>query len=93
VNQSHRFGLTLKMGWEHPPAGWTRFIQPQRRLPHVPSVSSSPTWRFRWRPFFNQNHAEYVPLLHRTCRREPATGAAYARLPTAAMSPTPGSAS
>ena len=21
VNQSHRFGLTLKMGWEHPPAG------------------------------------------------------------------------
>jgi glycoprotein endo-alpha-1,2-mannosidase len=85
VNQSHRFGLTLKMGWEHPPAGADlRFVQPQRRLPHVPERFEFPTaGDLRWRPFFNQNHAEYIPLLQSRTRTGDnlGDGAAYARLP------------
>jgi hypothetical protein len=66
VNQSYRFGVTLKMGWEHPPTGTTiEFMQPGRRLlPHVPDRFDFPTsGDLRWRPFYNQNHVEYVPLL------------------------------
>ncbi len=86
VNQSHRFGLTLKMGWEHPPAGADlRFVQPQRRLPHVPERFEFPTASdLRWRPFYNQNHAEYVPLLQLRTRAGDTLGdgAVYARLST-----------
>jgi len=86
VNQSHRFGLTLKMGWEHPPAGVDlRFVQPQRRLPHVPERFEFPTsGDLRWRPFYDQNHAEYIPLLQLRTRAGDnlGDGAAYARLPT-----------
>ena len=65
VNQSHRFGLTLRMGWERPPAGADlRFVQPDHRLAHVPERFDFPaSGDLRWRPFYNQNHAEYVPLL------------------------------
>jgi hypothetical protein len=84
VNQSHRFGLTLKMGWEHPPAGVDlRFVQPERRLPHVPERFEFPSaGDLRWRPFYSQNHAEYVPLLQLRTRagENLGDGAAYARL-------------
>ena len=66
VNQSYRFGLTLKMGWERPPEGAAlQFVQPGRRLlPHVPDRFDFPSsGDLRWRPFYNQNDAEYVPLL------------------------------
>ncbi len=86
VNQSYRFGLTLKMGWEHPPTGVDlRFVQPDRRLPHVPERFEFPTsGDLRWRPFYNQNHAEYIPLLQLRARagENLGDGAAYARLST-----------
>ena len=86
VNESRRFGLTLKMGWEHPPAGADlRFVQPDRRLPHVPERFEFPTaGDLRWRPFYNQNHAEYIPLLQLRTRagENLGDGAAYARLST-----------
>jgi hypothetical protein len=65
VNQSHRFGLTLRGGWERPPEGvdlW--FVQPDNKLPHVPARFPFPTsGDLRWRPFYQANDAEYVPLL------------------------------
>jgi glycoprotein endo-alpha-1,2-mannosidase len=87
VNQSHRFGLTLKMGWERPPEGAAlQFVQPGRRLlPHVPDRFAFPTsGDLRWRPFYNQNHAEYVPLLQLCNRAGDNLGdsAVYARLQT-----------
>lgn len=86
VNQSHRFGLTLKMGWERPPEGVElRFVQPQFRLPHVPDRFAFPTsGDLRWRPFYNQNHAEYVPLLQLRNRAGDnlGDGAVYAKLQT-----------
>lgn len=86
VNQSHRFGLTLRMGWEHPPAGVDlQFVQPQRRLAHVPDRFDFPSsGDRRWRPFQNQNHAEYIPLLQLRNRAGDhlGDGAVYARLPT-----------
>jgi len=65
VNQSRRFGLTLRMGWEQPPEGislW--FVQPSKRLPHVPARFDFPTiGDLRWRGFFAQDQREHVPLL------------------------------
>jgi glycoprotein endo-alpha-1,2-mannosidase len=65
VNQSARFGLTLKMGWEHPPAGTIlQFVQPARLLPHVPDRFDFPTGGdLRWRPFYQQSQVEYTPVL------------------------------
>ena len=65
VNQSHRFGLTLRGGWERPPAGANlRFVQVDARLTHVPEGFNFPTaGDLRWRPFYPQNDTEYVPLL------------------------------
>jgi len=65
VNQSYRFGLTLRGGWEHPPTGTAlQFVQPGRLLPHIPDRFDFPTsGDLRWRPYYNQNHAEYIPLL------------------------------
>jgi hypothetical protein len=86
VNQSYRFGLTLRMGWEHPPAGVDlRFVQPERRLPRVPDRFDFPTsGDLRWRPFYNQNCAEYVPLLQLRNRAGDnlGDGAVYAKLQT-----------
>jgi hypothetical protein len=85
VRQSHRFGLTLRGGWERPPAGVElRFVQPQRRLPHVPERFDFPaSGDLRWRPFYNQNHAEYIPLLQLRNRAGESLGdgVAYAKLP------------
>ena len=65
VNQSHRFGLTLRGGWERPPEGadlW--FVQRDNKLPHVPTRFPFPTsGDLRWRPFYATDHKEYVPLL------------------------------
>jgi len=65
VNQSRRFGLTLRMGWERPPAGTQpRFVQVEDRLPHVPEQFDFPTsGDLRWRPFDAGDHVEYIPLL------------------------------
>ena len=65
VNQSHRFGLTLRGGWERPPEGMeATFTQPGRGLPHVPGQFAFPTsGDLRWRPFYAGNHVEHVPLL------------------------------
>ncbi|OHB62733.1 MAG: hypothetical protein A2Y76_10275, partial [Planctomycetes bacterium RBG_13_60_9] len=64
VNQSDRFGLTLRYGWEQPPAGsdlW--FVPTNGRLPHTPKQFAFPNRRDqRWRGFFVRNHAEHVPL-------------------------------
>jgi hypothetical protein len=83
MNQSHRFGLTLKMGWEHPPAGADlRFVQPQRRLPHVSERFEFPaSGDLRWRPCYNQSQAEYIPLLQLRTRAGDnlGDGAVYAK--------------
>jgi len=83
VNQSHRFGLTLRMGWERPPTGVDlRFVQPDRKLPHVPERFESPTaGDLRWRPFYMKDHPEYVSLLQLQSRPGDylGDGVAYAR--------------
>ncbi len=65
VNQSHRFGLTLRGGWERPPEGvdlW--FTQRDIKLAHVPARFPFPTsGDLRWRPFYQADQIEYVPLL------------------------------
>jgi len=65
VNQSHLFGLTLRHGWERPPEGvdlW--FTQRDTKLPHVPARFPFPaSGDLRWRPFYQADDAEYVPLL------------------------------
>ena len=65
VNHSARFGLTLRMGWEQPPEGRAlRFVQPERRLPHVPAEFPFPeAGDLRWRPFLPTDPKRHVPLL------------------------------
>ncbi len=65
VNQSHRFGLTLRGGWERPAEGiGPRFAQADHSLPHVPAQFDFPTsGDLRWRPFYVRDHPIYVPLL------------------------------
>ncbi|HNS21091.1 MAG TPA: hypothetical protein PKH24_11365 [Sedimentisphaerales bacterium] len=65
VNQSYRFGLTLRGGWERPPSGTElQFVQVSRRLVHVPAESDFPTsGDLRWRPFYAGDQAEYIPFL------------------------------
>ena len=65
VNQSHRFGLTLRGGWERPPAGTElTFVPIDRRLSHVPGQFGFPTsGDLRWRPFHADGHTTYVPML------------------------------
>jgi len=65
VHGSGQFGLTIKMGWEAPPAGVKlKFVQPRRELPHVPASLPFPTGPdTRWRPMFPAGHKSYVPLL------------------------------
>jgi hypothetical protein len=65
VNRSKQFGLTIRMGWEQPPAdAGLYFIQPERRLPHVPEKFPFPTaGDLRWRPFFAGSRAEHTSLL------------------------------
>jgi len=65
VNHSARFGLTLRHGWEDPPQGRAlRFVQPERRLPHVPAEFPFPdAGDRRWRPFVPAEGTRHVPLL------------------------------
>lgn len=65
VGRAPRFGLTLRHGWEKPPAARTlTFVQPERRLPHVPAAFPFPgDGDLRWRPFVPDGHKEYTPLL------------------------------
>ena len=65
LNQSHRFGLTIRMGWENPPQGARlHFVQPGNRLPHVPAAFPFPeSGDLRWRGFHAQDHPIHVPLL------------------------------
>ncbi|MBP7053335.1 MAG: hypothetical protein KBE65_20190 [Phycisphaerae bacterium] len=65
VNQSYRFGLMLRGGWERPPSGTElQFVQVSRQLVHVPAEFDFPTsGDLRWRPFYAGDHAEYTPLL------------------------------
>jgi len=65
VNHSARFGVTLRSGWERPPAGGSlRLVQPEPRLPHLPTALPFPeTGDLRWRPFVGEGHKRHVPLL------------------------------
>ncbi len=65
VNQSHRFGLTLRGGWERPPEGMElTLVQIDPRLSHVPGQFAFPTsGDLRWRPFHASEHTTYVPML------------------------------
>jgi hypothetical protein len=64
VNQSHRFGLTLRMGWEEPPRPDLAFVQLERLMPHVPESFGFPTsGDLRWRGFFAHDHTDHVSLL------------------------------
>jgi len=83
VNQSYRFGLTLRGGWERPPQGvdlW--FVPRDGQLPHVSTHFPFPTsGDLRWRPFYQANHVEYIPLLQLRNRAGDSLGDAvvYAR--------------
>lgn len=59
------FGLNLAMGWERPPEDpGLRFIQPQRRLTHVPAELAFPaSGDLRWRPFIPAAGARHTTLL------------------------------
>lgn len=65
VNHSGRFGLTLRIGWEQPPAdARLRFVQPEHRLRHVPEQFPFPTaGDLRWRPFFAGDQIKHTSLL------------------------------
>jgi hypothetical protein len=65
VNNSARFGLTMRMGFENPPEGKElRFVQIDRRLKHVPVDFRFPAaGDLRWRAFVNAGHDVYVPLV------------------------------
>jgi glycoprotein endo-alpha-1,2-mannosidase len=65
VNHSARFGLTLRMGWEQPPAdAGLHFVQPENHLPRVPKQFPFPTaGDLRWRPFFAGDQTEHMSLL------------------------------
>jgi glycoprotein endo-alpha-1,2-mannosidase len=65
INHSARFGLTLRMGWEQPPANvGLHFVQPEHRLPNVPEQFPFPTaGDLRWRPFFAGSQTENISLL------------------------------
>ena len=65
VNRSSEFGLTLRMGWERPPAGLkAHFAQAAGVLPHVPKEFAFPTaGDLRWRPFFAGEGVRRTSLL------------------------------
>ncbi len=65
VNRSAHFGLTLRMGFREPPAdAKLRFVQPDRRLPHLPNEIPFPrSGDVRWRPFFSPDGASHTSLL------------------------------
>jgi hypothetical protein len=65
VNRSREFGLTLRMGWESPPRDTAlHFVQPQRRLRHLPERFAFPaSGDLRWRPFFAANGDKHISLL------------------------------
>ncbi len=65
VNNSARFGLTMRMGFENPPEGEElRFVQIDRRLKHVPAEFEFPAGGdLRWRAFVNGGQDVYVPLV------------------------------
>lgn len=65
VNDAARFGITLKGGWEQPPADKELFFEPSAKrkgfLEQIPFPSSGDR---RWRPFVrDMRHSEYRPLL------------------------------
>jgi hypothetical protein len=65
VNQSGRFGLTLRGGWESPPSNVAlRFVQPKRLLKHLAEQFAFPaSGDLRWRPCWRGDHSRYVSLL------------------------------
>ncbi|UCG59485.1 MAG: hypothetical protein JSU70_08220 [Phycisphaerales bacterium] len=65
VNRSKEFGLTLRMGWENPPKGEElHFVQPERRLRHVPErFVFPPSGDLRWRGFFAGDDTKHLSLL------------------------------
>jgi hypothetical protein len=66
VNRSAQFGLTLRTGWEKLSDTMLGFIVRNDAIRHFSDPVSSvlPTITdLRWRPFFPQDHKQYVPLL------------------------------
>ena len=65
INNSARFGITLRMGFENPPAGAELyFVQPKMRMKHVPERFGFPeSGDLRWRAFVEREHEAYTPLL------------------------------
>jgi len=84
VNQSGRFGVTLRAGWERPgPDAKLLFVQPKRRLPHVPGEFPFPaSGDLRWRPIWAGDQTRYLSLLQLRDGDEKYLGdaAAYAEL-------------
>jgi hypothetical protein len=65
VNNSYKFGLTLRMGWESPPKNAKlHFLQQKTHLPHIPNKFAFPnSGDLRWRPFFAGKEGRNVSLL------------------------------
>ncbi|MBN1852545.1 MAG: glycoside hydrolase family 99-like domain-containing protein [Pirellulales bacterium] len=84
VQNSRLFGLTIRMGWENPPAGTQlEFKRLAPSMKHTPDRFDFPTsGDLRWRAFFNEGHKAYTPLLQlRNSKGESlGDGAAYAEL-------------
>jgi hypothetical protein len=82
VNQSHRFGLTLRYGWERPSEGMDLWFTPcPGQLPRISDRFAFPDrGDQRWRPFYVADHIEYVPLLQlRNGPNHLGDGVVYAR--------------
>jgi hypothetical protein len=74
VSRSSEFGLTLKGGWENPPAdAGLHFVQPQHLLQHIPQQFPFPAaGDLRWRPFFptNQKKTHFSAAIARWSTKE-----------------------
>ncbi|HDZ45065.1 MAG TPA: hypothetical protein ENH80_14125, partial [Phycisphaerae bacterium] len=65
VNNSAKFGLTIRQGWERPPAGSKLvFVKAAAGMANTPgSIAFPAAGDLRWREFFRGGHKRYVPLI------------------------------
>ena len=65
VQNSAKFGLTIRQGWERPPAGSKPvFVKAAAGMANTPdSIPFPAAGDLRWREFFHGGHTRYVPLI------------------------------
>ena len=65
MQNSAKFGLTIRQGWERPPAGSKPvFVKAAAGMANTPDRIAFPAaGDLRWREFFHGGHKRYVPLI------------------------------